>query len=62
MILGNEIFDYIVDTKPVINGELWLTDSVNLMRLDGKRVLGDVFSGIRYDIGTFESLIEADKL
>jgi len=62
MILGNEIFDYIVDTKPGINGELWLTDSVNLMRRDGRKVLGYIFSGIRYDIGTFESLIEADRL
>lgn len=62
LIFKNIIFDYIERTRPGRNNELWLTDSVELMRRNGSRVLGYVFKGARYDIGTFESLIEADKL
>ena len=62
MILNNKIFGYIDKTKPGINNETWLTDSVELMRLSDDRVMGYVFEGVRYDIGTFESLIEADRL
>jgi hypothetical protein len=32
------------------------------MRKNGGRVFGYKFSGTRYDIGTFESLKEADKI
>jgi len=62
MILRNEIFDYLDKTKPGVNNEIWLTDSVELMRLSGRKVMGYVFEGVRYDIGTYESLIEADRL
>jgi len=37
-------------------------DSVKLLRRDGYKILGFVFSGRRYDIGTFESLREADMV
>jgi len=40
----------------------WLTDSVEIMRSNGKKVIGYRFEGKRYDIGTFESLLEADRL
>ena len=62
MVLRNEIFGYIDKTKPGVNGEIWLTDSVELMRLSGRKVMGYVFEGVRFDIGTYESLIEADRL
>lgn len=62
MVLRNEIFDYIEKTEPGVNGEIWLTDSVELMRQSGRKVMGFVFDGVRYDIGTYESLIEADRL
>lgn len=62
MILKPIIFRYIKKTKPGKNGEIWLTDTLELMRRDGKRVRGFIFNGERYDIGTLESLIEADKL
>ncbi len=55
------VFKYIKKTKPGKNGEIWLTDSVELMRRDGKKVYAFLFRGTRYDIGTFDSLIEADK-
>jgi len=62
MILNNTIFDYIKQTKPGKNNELWLTDSIELMRKDGFQILGYRFAGTRYDIGTYESLKEADRM
>lgn len=61
LILKSLIFDYVEKTAPGRNGEIWLTDSIELMRRDGYKILGFVFGGRRYDIGTFESLVEADK-
>jgi len=62
LILKDTIFDYIEKTNPGRDNEVWLTDSVELMRSDGHKIFGFLFSGARYDIGTFESLIEADKM
>lgn len=62
LILKSIVFDYIERTKPGRNGEIWLTDSVELMRKDGYKIFGFVFRGTRYDVGTFESLREADKM
>ncbi len=62
MILGSEIFHHIKQTVPGKKGELWLTDSIELMRRDGNDMYGYVFQGKRFDIGTFESLREADRL
>lgn len=61
LIFKSKIFEFIENTKPGINGEIWLTDSVELMRKSGSKIYGYPFSGIRYDIGTFESLRDADK-
>lgn len=62
MILNGKIFSYIDRTKPGKKGELWLTDSIELMRKDGHEFYGYIFTGKRFDIGTFESLREADRL
>jgi len=62
LILKSKIFDYIEKTKLGRGGEIWLTDSVDLMRRDGHKIFGFVFRGTRYDIGTFESLREADRM
>ncbi|MHA1839744.1 MAG: nucleotidyltransferase family protein [Candidatus Ranarchaeia archaeon] len=62
LILKSVVFDYIRRTKPGKNGEVWLTDSVDLMRKDGRKIFGYFFRGTRYDIGTFESLKEADMM
>jgi len=62
LILKDTIFAYIEKTKPGKGNEIWLTDSVELMRSDGHRIFGFVFDGTRYDIGTFESLRAADKM
>jgi len=62
LILKSKVFDFIERTKPGRDGEIWLTDLVELMRRDGYEIFGFVFSGTRYDIGTFESLREADRI
>jgi len=62
LVFKNEIFDYIERTTVGKDNEIWLTDSIELMRREGSRVIGYVFEGSRFDIGTFESLIEADRL
>lgn len=60
LILNSSIFKYIEKTVPGKNNEVWLTDSVNLMRKKEDKTYGFVFQGTRYDIGTFQSLREAD--
>jgi dTDP-glucose pyrophosphorylase len=62
LLLKPSIFKYIEKTEPGKDGELWLTDSIELMRRDGKIVYGFVFKGARYDLGTFESVRKADEL
>ena len=62
MILDSKLFDYIRKTEPGKKGERWLTDSIELMRKDGNALYGYEFTGKRFDIGTFESLREADRL
>jgi glucose-1-phosphate thymidylyltransferase len=62
LILKGTIFAYIEKTKPGRGSEIWLTDSIKLMRSEGHKIFGFVFGGTRYDIGTFESLRDADKM
>ncbi len=62
MIVNSKIFSYIDKTEPGKNDEIWLTDSIEMMRKDGNSFYGFKFDGKRFDIGTFESLKEADEL
>jgi len=62
LVLKPTIFDFIERTEPGRDGEVWLTDSIELMRRSGRKVFAFLFKGFRYDVGTFESLIEADRL
>jgi dTDP-glucose pyrophosphorylase len=62
IILKSIIFSFIERTKPGKNNETWLTDSIKLMRQNRYKVYGFIFKGKRYDIGTFESLEEAERL
>jgi UTP--glucose-1-phosphate uridylyltransferase len=61
-ILKSSIFSYIEKTKPGKGQEFWLTDAVDKMLQDGHAFFDYVFGGKRYDIGTFESLREADMI
>jgi len=60
VILSPKIFEYIDKTPPGKNNEIQMTDAIELMRKDGLPVYGFIFDGVRYDIGTFESLKMAD--
>ena len=62
LVLKPIIFDFIRKTKPGKDGEIWLTDSIERTRKNGHKVCAFLFKGARYDIGTFESLMEADRL
>ena len=62
LVLGPLVFDFIERTKPGKDNEIWLTDSIELMRRSGHKVYGFTFKGTRFDIGTFESLLKADRL
>ena len=61
LVCKSEVIEYIEKTKVGKNNEIWLTDTVELMRRDRKNIMGCLLQGRRYDVGTFESLIEADK-
>lgn len=61
LVVNSSIFSYVEKTNPGKNNEVWLTDSLNLMRKKDNEVYGFVFRGTRYDIGTFQSLKEADR-
>ncbi len=60
MILDATIFQHIHNVKPGKQGERWLTDAIAMMLPDG--LYGYPYHGTRFDIGTFESLREADRL
>jgi len=62
LVFRNSVFDYIEKTKLGKNNEYWLTDTVELMRIRGSKIFGYIFKGKRYDIGTLESLLKADRL
>ncbi len=62
MIINAKLFKYIDRIEPGKGGELWLTDAVESLRKGEGGLYGYVFEGNRYDIGTFESLAEADRL
>lgn len=62
LYLEPSVFKYIEKTRPGKDGEIWLTDSIELMRKDKKAIYSFVFKGTRYDLGTFESLRKADEL
>jgi len=62
MIINSKIFDYIKKTKAGKKNERWLTDSLILMNKNSYSFYGYEFLGKRFDIGTFESLEQADEL
>ena len=61
IIVNAKVFEFIEKTTPGANNELQFTDSLELMRKAGHPMYGFVFNGLRYDIGTFESIRLADK-
>lgn len=62
IILNSKIFEFLKNTKPGKNNEIQLTDAIEMMRKKKYPIYGFVFRGDRFDIGTWKSLEEADKL
>ncbi len=60
-IFHENIFDYIKRTPPGKNNEIQLTDAIKSAIEDGKKFLAHIQTGIRLDIGTYESYLEAQK-
>ena len=57
-VLPAKIFSVLEETKPGLNGEIWLTDAMKtLAREDG--MVGVDFKGIRYDTGNKLGLLKA---
>ncbi len=57
-ILSPDIFDLIRSTPPGKNGEVQITDALQLQAAQGK-VIGYRFTGRRFDCGSVEGFIEA---
>lgn len=57
-ILSADIFDVIRNTPPGKNGEMQITDALQLQAQQGK-VIGYKFTGRRFDCGSIDGFIEA---
>ncbi len=62
IILKSDVFNFIEKTESGVNDEVWLTDSLKLMIKYGYKIFGVPHKGVRFDIGTFEALKEADEM
>ncbi len=58
-VLTPDVFDYIRDTKPVKNGEVYLTDTINAMA-ETVGVYSYEFEGKRYDTGDKLGYLQAN--
>ena len=54
------IFDAIRKTKPGVNGEYQLTDSIRVLLDEGYTVLYHELAGTHIDVGTIEDLKKAN--
>ncbi len=59
-ILTSDIFKYIKLTPPGVGGEVQLTDALQKMLKDGNKIIAVKYSGLRYDVGSFETWIKAN--
>ena len=57
-ILTPDIFQIIRETPPGANGEMQITDAIN-MQAQSRMVLGYKFKGSRFDCGSLEGFVEA---
>jgi UTP--glucose-1-phosphate uridylyltransferase len=59
-VLSRKIFDFLEKVKPDVNGEIQLTDALQLMVEHGLKVIACKFEGKRYDIGDMQSWMKAN--
>lgn len=60
-ILEPEIFDALREVEPDERGEVQLTDALGLLLRKGYRIMAKEISGKRYDIGTLEGWLRANR-
>ena len=61
-IFHKSIFDYLSKTEPGVNNEIQLTDAIRLAVKDGRKFAIYKHNGLKLDIGTYDSYLEAQKL
>jgi UTP--glucose-1-phosphate uridylyltransferase len=59
-ILTPDIFDILKNIKPDKNGEIQITDALNIQAKEG-RVVAYKFKGNRFDCGTVDGFLEANN-
>ena len=59
-ILPNVVMDILPEVKNGSNGEINLTDAINLAAQRGEKITGVLCSGLRFDCGTNEALAKSN--
>ena len=59
-ILPNVVMDILPEVKNGTNGEINLTDAINLAAQRGEKITGVLCSGLRFDCGTNEALAKSN--
>ena len=59
-ILPNVVMDILPEVKNGTNGEINLTDAINLAAQRGEKITGVLCSGLRFDCGTNEELAKSN--
>jgi UTP--glucose-1-phosphate uridylyltransferase len=59
-LFSSDLFEYIKNTKKGKGGEIQLTDAISAMIKDGKKVIGYLFEGKRFDTGNVVGYLEAN--
>jgi dTDP-glucose pyrophosphorylase len=62
LALQSSIFRFIEKTQPGVNGEVWLTDSISMALKGGLKGRGYICQSPVIDIGTFEAIVEAERV
>jgi len=62
LALQSSIISFIEKTQPGVNGEVWLTDSIRVALKEGLKGRGYICKSPVIDIGTFEAIIEAERV
>ncbi|MBU1534981.1 UTP--glucose-1-phosphate uridylyltransferase, partial [Myxococcota bacterium] len=59
-LFSSELFRYLAMTQKGLGGEIQLTDAMDAMLSDGKKAIGYLFDGKRFDTGNVFGYIEAN--
>jgi len=56
-----KIFEYIKKTQPGVNGEIQITDAMDLALKNGEKIYGLVLKGRYLDVGKWKTVFEVEK-